>query len=263
MPIPRRIIQTHRSETIHPEWRQSWRDHHPDYDYLFFDDAQCRALIAGHLPAMLATYDLLPLAVQKSDLFRYAALYVLGGTYADVDTLCCAPLHSYIDMAEDHLVAGLEMHPVDYGGDGAAYMRHYCAPYQFLQWTFSAPAGHPALAVLLQRIRYLVSGLAPAKLAAYSADMRFTLELTGPMVFTQVLTDFLSGTRPGKVSVLPRLAWGSWLAEHARPELGAQVKVRHLFEGGWKAGVSGRQALSGQTTAATATGERVSYSIRL
>ncbi|MDO9404287.1 MAG: glycosyltransferase [Polaromonas sp.] len=234
MSIPRRIVQTHRSESIHPEWRQTWRDHHPGYEYLFFEDAQCRAFLAERLPMVLPTYDRLPLAVQKADLFRYAAIYELGGTYCDVDTLCCAPLESYIDLSQEQLVCGLEMTPAQYGGEPQQYAHQYCAPYQLLQWTFSASPRHPALAVLMDRIRYLVAGMTPELLARYSRVSRFTLELTGPMVFTHVLNEFLSGTRAGKVTVLPRLAWGAWPAETGREEVARQVKVRHLFEGSWK-----------------------------
>ncbi|RZJ11374.1 MAG: hypothetical protein EOO54_21040 [Haliea sp.] len=234
MPIPRRIVQTHRSDRLHSQWRRTWVQHHPGFEHLFFDDAQCRAFIAEHSPDMLDTYDRLPLPVQKADLFRYAVIHELGGTYADVDTICCAPLDSYLDMTREHLVAGLEMAPGQFSGEPAQYVRQYCAPYQLLQWTFSAPPRHPALAVLLDRIRYLVGSMTPELLATYSRNSRFTLELTGPMLFTQVLNEFLSGTRPGSVTVLPRLAWGGWPAETARPELAAQVKVRHLFEGSWK-----------------------------
>ncbi|RYX91952.1 MAG: hypothetical protein EOO28_23750 [Comamonadaceae bacterium] len=267
MPIPRLIIQTHRSEDIHPEWRQSWRDFHPDYAYRFFNDAQCRALIAGQLPNLLQTYDRLPLPVQKSDLFRYAALYVLGGTYADVDTICCAPLHDYIDMAQDHLVAGVEMLVTEYGGGPGAYMRYYCVPYQLLQWTISASPCHPALGALLHRIRYLVSGMDEAHLAAYSTDIRFTLEVTGPMVFTQVVTGFLDGSQPDatKVTVLPRLAWGAWHAERDNPALAHEIKVKHLFEGGWKPGLQGNpnEALEAVSDKPGADARLLNYRIRL
>ena len=64
--------------------------------------------------------------------------------------------------------------------------------------------------------------------------MRFTIELTGGIQFTQVCNEFLSGTREGTLKVLARLTWGSWPFEQERPELAAQIKVKHLFEGSWK-----------------------------
>lgn len=234
MPIPRRIIQTHRNASIEAALRQTWRDHHPDYEYLFFDDVQCRAFLAERMPSLLATYDLLPLAVQKADLFRYAVVFELGGTYADVDTICCAPLHSYLDLAGECLFAGIEMEAAQYPGGMAEYIRYYCPPFQLLQWTFSAPPRHPALAVLLERIRFLCSRLSADTLAEASRVTRFTLELTGPMHFTQVMTDFLAGTRDGVVALLPRQTWGAWLTEQTRPDIVAEVKVRHLFQGAWK-----------------------------
>ena len=64
--------------------------------------------------------------------------------------------------------------------------------------------------------------------------MRFTIQLSGGILFTQVCNEFLSGTREGQLKVLPRLAWGSWPFEQERLELADQIKVRHLFEGSWK-----------------------------
>ena len=236
MAIPRRIIQTHRSADVMPELRASWIEQHPDYDYRFFTDEQCRAFVAEQLPGLLATYDALPLPVQRADLFRYAAVYELGGVYADVDTVCCAPLHGYVDLAQDRLFAGMEMTPAHYGSGIANYVRDYCSPYQLLQWTFCAPARHPVLAALLDRIRFLVSRIPPAYLVHCSRENRFTLELTGPMLFTQVLNEFLSGSRQGPVAVLARLAWGALPPEQARADLAGQIKVRHLFHGHWKSG---------------------------
>ena len=64
--------------------------------------------------------------------------------------------------------------------------------------------------------------------------MAFTLQLTGPLLFTQVCNEFLSGTREGALTVLPRMAWGSVLFEQERTELRQHIKVMHLYEGSWK-----------------------------
>jgi mannosyltransferase OCH1-like enzyme len=235
MPIPRRIIQTHRDPAIQQELRQGWRERHPGYEYLFFDDADCRRFIGQQLPALLPTYDKLPLPVQKADLFRYAAVYTLGGVYADVDTECMAALHDYVDLSQDQFVVGIEMTPADFREGLQRYVQQYCSPHQILQWTFCAPPRHPALGALIERINFLVTGQSAQTLAHCSHEPRFTLELTGPILFTQVVNEFLSDRQTqGRVTVLPRLVWGSWLDEHRRPELASQIRVRHLFQGSWK-----------------------------
>ncbi len=235
MTIARRIVQTHRDDTFARASRESWKLYHPDFRYHFYDDAACRAVIARGFPQLLATYDKLPLAVQKADLFRYAAIYEGGGIYADTDTRCCAPLHSYLDLDVEHLVVGLEMAPSTFSRGIDTYMMRYCLPHQLLQWTFAASSGHPALALVLQRIVYNVAQMDDRQLEAWSRSARFTLELTGPMLFSQVCNEFLSGTRNGRVTVLPRLAWGAWPREQMQGQLQDQIKLRHLFEGSWKA----------------------------
>lgn len=234
MPIVRRIVQTHQSESFAHTSRATWLAHHPRFDYQFFDDAASRALIAGYFPALLPTYDKLPLAVQKADLFRYAAIYHGGGIYADTDTRCCAPISSYVDLDAEHLVVGIEMTPTSYARGIDAYLKNYCLPHQLLQWTFAASKGHPALALMLKRIQFNVARMTPVEIYTWSQSNRFTLELTGPMLFSQVCNEFLSGTREGLITVLPRFAWGAWRGEQAKAALLEKIKVQHLFEGSWK-----------------------------
>ena len=234
MPIPARIVQTHRHESLAQASRDSWMAHHPDFEYCFYDDAASRNLIATHCPALLATYDRLPLPVQKADMCRYAAIYVHGGIYTDTDTRCCASFDSYASRKQDALVVGVEMSAGSYSKMDD-YIGAYPVPHQILQWTFAANPGHPALAIALKRIAWFVSLMTDAQLADWSRSMRFTIHLTAGINFTNVCNEFLSGTREGTVRVLPRLTWGSWPFEQQRPELAAQIKVQHLYEGSWKA----------------------------
>lgn len=234
MPIPRRILQTHRDDRLMRELRETWRDHHPDYDHRFFDDAACRDFVAARRPDVLASYDALPLPVQKADLFRYVAVHELGGLYTDVDTECRAPLHDYLDLSRDALVVCAEMRPSDWPAGVLQYAQLFCWPRQLGQWTFAAPAGHPALARMIERICWRVGQLTAAELAAASAFAPFTLELTGPRLFTQVVDEFLCASRVGEVIELDRLAWGAQPAEQADPRLAGLIRVRHRFAASWK-----------------------------
>ena len=233
MPIAARIVQTNRHEGLAQASRDSWMACHPDFEYCFYDDAACRHLMATRCPDLLATYDRFPLAVQKADMFRYAAIYLDGGIYADTDTRCCASFDTYASRQLDALVVGIEMRAKDYKRVDD-YINSYPVPHQLTQWTFAASARHPALAIVLRRIVWYVSLMTDAQLAEWSKSMRFTIELTAGIQFTQVCNEFLSGTREGTLKVLARLTWGSWPFEQERPELAAQIKVKHLFEGSWK-----------------------------
>jgi alpha 1,6-mannosyltransferase len=195
MAIPPRIIQTQRNETIGARQRATWKRHHPDFEYLFFDDAACLRLMEQHFPSLVPTYHRLPLPVQKADFFRYAAIYQGGGIYADVDTVCLAPVSSYLDMEGSNLVAGVEMSPEDFRGNLQQYASDYCLPFQLVQWAFAAPPRHPVLGRLLQRIQFLVAQCSDAQLARYSTLLRFTLELTGPILFTQVVMELRRSVR--------------------------------------------------------------------
>jgi mannosyltransferase OCH1-like enzyme len=237
MSIPRRIIQTHRDSIIQAEFRQSWIDQHPGYEYCFFDDHGSRSFVAEQMPALLATYDALPLDVQKADLFRYIAVYQLGGLYADVDTVCQASVHDYLDLGQASLQVCCEMTPAEWPKGLADYPEYFCLPRQFLQWTFCAPPKHPALMLMIERIRYLVGLQVPDELAELSRSTRFTLELTGPHMFTRVIDEYLArGADVATVKILPRLTWGSYPWEQIQPIFSPSIKVRHMFEGSWLSG---------------------------
>lgn len=243
MSIPKIIIQTHRDANIGRECRQTWIDTNPSYEYLFFNDDQCRSFFASQMPRLLPIYDKLPMSVQKADLFRYGYIFKNGGIYSDVDTVCEAPLDSYIDISQDALIVGVEMSPKRYKFGLAQYTSQYISPFQVLQWTFAASPKHLALGVMLDRIRYYVNSMSQQQLSDCSRVDRFTLELTGPMMFSQVVHDFLSGSRTGKVTLLEQLCWGYNPWHNRKVALPCeQIKVRHLFHGSWKPSLANKPA---------------------
>lgn len=249
MPIPRCIIQTHRDPAITPELRQTWIDWHPDYHYRFFNDDDCRRFFIDHMPDLLSTYDKLPLPVQKSDLFRYAVIFNNGGIYTDVDTVCQAPLHSYINMDEEQLVAGVEMTPSIYRYGMHAYVAHYSSPSQLLQWTFAASPRHPVLGKMLARIHFLASLNTREQIIAFSEAPRYTLELTGPVGFTQVIHDHIAQRQLPRVSILPQLFWGHNPWHNTDVDLlHPDIKLRHLYHGSWKPAPAGSNPTADSST---------------
>lgn len=92
MPVPQQIIQFWDSPDSMPARIQratrSWMTH-PGFAYRCFDDRQARQFLSENLPsAVTAAYEQAAHPVLRADLFRYVALYVLGGVYIDADDIC-------------------------------------------------------------------------------------------------------------------------------------------------------------------------------
>jgi hypothetical protein len=77
--IPRVIFQTWKSSTLPAAmyWAaRSWADLNPEYEYRFYDDEDCRALVeATGNATIIEAYRLLNAPAAKADLFRYILLY--------------------------------------------------------------------------------------------------------------------------------------------------------------------------------------------
>ena len=93
--IPKIIIQTWKSKYIPIEYKsfvESVLQLHPDYEYLFFDDADIELFLKSNYPEYYHTYQKLPITIQKIDFFRYIAVYHYGGFYMDLDMTALYPL---------------------------------------------------------------------------------------------------------------------------------------------------------------------------
>lgn len=91
MPIPRIIHQMWRDEVLPARWAamcETWKRHHPGWEYRFWTDAMLRAFVAERYPDFLEVYDGYAEPVMRSDAARYLLLEHFGGVYADLDMEC-------------------------------------------------------------------------------------------------------------------------------------------------------------------------------
>ena len=102
MSIPRRLVQVQidfsgegRARPLSPLARAAMANLkllHPDWEYLFFDDAAVDRFIATEFPEYRSVFDSFREPIQRVDFFRYLAIYRLGGFYFDFDVLLSRPL---------------------------------------------------------------------------------------------------------------------------------------------------------------------------
>src|SRR5882757_7487404 len=97
--IPKRIIQTDRSAALPllaKAATTNLRLLNPDFEYLFFDDAQVEEFIDAEFPEYRSVVDSFSVRIQRYDLFRYLAVYRLGGFYFDTDVLLASTLEDLL-----------------------------------------------------------------------------------------------------------------------------------------------------------------------
>ncbi|KKK26379.1 hypothetical protein ARAM_007227 [Aspergillus rambellii] len=73
-------------------WVQTIIDHHPDWEYVLWDDETNELLVQQYFPWFLDTYRALPKEINRADMVRNFYMYLFGGMYADVDTEALRPV---------------------------------------------------------------------------------------------------------------------------------------------------------------------------
>lgn len=99
-PIPKLFFQTFKTDTFSEQFQlipKTWKEKNPNYEYRFFKDSDCDAFMKANFDAR--TYNaykkIIP-GAYKADMWRYAVLYVYGGVYADLDTICLNPIDDFL-----------------------------------------------------------------------------------------------------------------------------------------------------------------------
>jgi mannosyltransferase OCH1-like enzyme len=220
--IPKILHQTWRTEDLpspYAEWRAGWIANHPDWTHNLYNDAAMRRVLVDRAPQWLSTFDTLPRMIQRVDFFRYLAVYLDGGMYADLDMISyrpCDPL-----LAGACCVLGIENHISTQLQRKLGYQR----PWQLANFIFAATPRHPLLAALLEAIA--------ERAATPIAHDHEILEITGPRLLTRVAYA-LSADARGPIRLLPQINWNPPGAYPRVGPLAQRVYARHVCSGSWR-----------------------------
>lgn len=102
--IPKIIHQTYKTHDIPDHWKLSpemWRKHHPDWQYMFWTDADIREYIRKNYPDYLELHDNYKYPIQRADMIRYFILKDYGGIYSDLDLYPTENLEKYFETGSD------------------------------------------------------------------------------------------------------------------------------------------------------------------
>jgi len=173
--IPRNIFQTWTTKQLSSEFKklsQSWINNNPNYAYFLYDDMDCDNFIKKHFDNKI--YDaycrIIPGAF-KADLWRCCVLYIHGGIYVDMDTVCISSIDFF--LTED-----IEfMTPVDLNNNP-----HIGTHNLFNAFIASVPK-HPILLDCINRIVYNVEN----NIIPFS-----NLDFAGPGVLGRSMNTYLN-----------------------------------------------------------------------
>jgi mannosyltransferase OCH1-like enzyme len=161
-----------------------------------------------------STFDSLEHWVEQCDFARYVILYIFGGIYADMDTVC-----KKMPGPSSKLLVGIEANVTE-----DDRIRHNLArSFQLCQWTFVCNASNP---VLLHVIKTIANNT--------SLSCSNVLNRTGPGVFTDAVLE--ARTRfPDAVGILGIEAFACGQAHSDSPPASdPRCGVVHMFAGSWK-----------------------------
>ena len=110
--IPKKIFQTFEHGNFEPQFQylvNDWKLENPDFEYHFFNANDRQVFIKHYFnDKVYDAYLRIKPGAFKSDLWRYCVLYVFGGFYTDIDSICLGPLNMFVNK-ETNFVAGIDL----------------------------------------------------------------------------------------------------------------------------------------------------------
>jgi inositol phosphorylceramide mannosyltransferase catalytic subunit len=143
--IPRRIIQTANSADLPllaKAAAANIRLLNPDFEYLFFDDAQVKEFIYARFPQYRTVFDGFVVPIQRYDFFRYLAVYDFGGFYFDTDLLLASSIEDLLPFAC--------VFPFEELSINTYLSNEYGMDWEIGNYGFGAVAGHPFLEAIIR-----------------------------------------------------------------------------------------------------------------
>jgi len=74
----------------------TWKEHHPDWRYEFWDGNRMKAFVENNYPEMATIYFGYKYNILRWDAIRYLILYKMGGMYVDFDYECLESFDNYL-----------------------------------------------------------------------------------------------------------------------------------------------------------------------
>jgi len=101
--VPTIFHQTWKTKNLPTQfvyWSNTFKEKHPQWRHIVWDDHDNRNLIHTHYPWFLETYDRYDKMIKRVDAVRYFYLYHYGGVYVDMDFACLKNIEPLLERGK-------------------------------------------------------------------------------------------------------------------------------------------------------------------
>lgn len=153
---------------------QTWKDNNPSWEYRYMDAKQRDEFVLNNFEKEWHNIFInLPYGVLKADIWRHMVLYVYGGVYSDIDTICRSPIEFWLkeDMNTTYFV--------DYD------FKYLC------QFVLSSSKNNIIYKKILDLIKDKLTNKELIKGMLGTSIQTFEENITGSIVCTEAIREFL------------------------------------------------------------------------
>jgi mannosyltransferase OCH1-like enzyme len=101
----------------------TWKEMNINYDYMYWNDDDCYTFIKDNFDtSVLEAYNMLYAGAYKSDIFRLCVLYIYGGIWTDISSLCEVSLDKVINNENLIIVKDTDSVQTRYGNIYQAFI---------------------------------------------------------------------------------------------------------------------------------------------
>lgn len=198
--IPKRIIQVWGGSLDLPIFSKASAANvkllNPKFEYVFFDDESMDAFVNEHFPEYRSMFDLFRFPIQRFDLFRYLAIYKLGGFYFDMDVFLASDLSELLDF---ECVFPFEELTVN-----RFLRKEYGMDWEVGNYAFGAAPGHPFILAIIENCIRAKNNREWTQIMMKSipkifSDEFFVYYTTGPGLVSRTLAEYKDASKQVKI----------------------------------------------------------------
>jgi glycosyltransferase involved in cell wall biosynthesis len=223
--IPKIIHQTWKDKNLPPylaALQRTWQEHHPEWEFKLWTDADNRDFLAEHYPWFLPIYDGYDRSICRVDAVRYFWLYHYGGVYVDLDFECLSSIDPLLTGRSLVLSLEPQAHTIENHKAKTQNFSEILSP----AWMASV-AGHPFWKHIWQHL-------------TANREQKDPLDATGPFLLTRAYQTYSQAT---DITLIPASKLqpitlaesdrGELFSLEFREKISREAKAIHHWLGSW------------------------------